>query len=90
MRYLLLPALLIASTAALAFPSAPPPNASPEQLQAPLKEQGYPIDTFKITPGNCYEIYGFDKDKHKHKHKHKAEIYHAPVTGQPVTSRVEN
>lgn len=86
MRYLLLPALLIASTAALAFPSAPPPNASPEQLQAPLKEQGYPIDTFKITPGNCYEIYGFDKDKHKH----KAEIYHAPVTGQPVTSRVEN
>lgn len=84
MRYLLLPALLIASNAALAFPSAPPPNASPEQLQAPLKEQGCPIDTFKITPGNCYEIYGFDKDKRK------AEIYHAPVTGQPVTSRVEN
>ncbi|WP_043309736.1 PepSY domain-containing protein [Pseudomonas sp. ML96] len=88
MRFLLIPALLIASTAALASPQCTTADRStwkdPEQFQAQLKEQGYQISKFKITSGNCYEIYGFDKDKRK------VEIYHDPVTGQPVKSKVES
>ncbi|MDC0688634.1 PepSY domain-containing protein [Mitsuaria sp. RG] len=49
-----------------------------EKFQAQLKEQGYKINKFQITKGNCYEIYGFDKDGRK------VEIYHDPVTGKAV------
>ncbi|MBB4820612.1 hypothetical protein HNP29_004007 [Pseudomonas alcaligenes] len=87
MRFMLLPALLIASGAALASPQCTTADRStwkdPEQFQAQLKAQGYQINKFKITSGNCYEIYGLDKDKRK------VEIYHDPVTGQAVKSRVE-
>ncbi|EQM68598.1 PepSY domain-containing protein [Pseudomonas tohonis] len=88
MRFMLLPALLIASGAALASPQCTTADRStwkdPEQFQAQLTEQGYQINKFKITSGNCYEIYGLDKDKRK------VEIYHDPVTGQAVKSRVED
>jgi len=36
-----------------------------EQFQQSLKEQGYEINEFKVTDGNCYEIYGQDKSKQK-------------------------
>ena len=45
-----------------------------------LKEQGYKINKFKVTKGNCYEIYGLDKDGRK------VEIYHDPVSGKAVKS----
>ncbi|MFJ4442512.1 PepSY domain-containing protein [Pseudomonas sp. NPDC089422] len=55
----------------------------PKKFQAELKDQGYKINKFKVTKGNCYEIYGFNKDGKK------VEIYHDPVTGKAVKSEVE-
>lgn len=43
-----------------------------------LLEQGYKIEAFKVTDGNCYEIYGWDKEKKK------VEIYFNPVDGSKV------
>lgn len=43
-----------------------------------LQEKGYKIKKFKVTDGNCYEIYGWDKAGKK------VEIYHNPVTGEVV------
>ena len=41
----------------------------------------YKIKKFKVTKGNCYEIYGWDKaDK-------KVEIYFNPVTGAIVKQK---
>jgi hypothetical protein len=43
-----------------------------------MKRQGVQITKFRITPGNCYEIYGFDREGRK------LEIYYDPVDVQPV------
>ncbi|QVM90636.1 PepSY domain-containing protein [Pseudomonas entomophila] len=84
---LILPILLLASTAAFA---AEPKCTSADkatwqdadQFQAKLKDEGYKISKFKVTKGNCYEIYGFDKDGRK------VEIYHDPVSGKAVKSEI--
>lgn len=55
----------------------------PEQFQAELKAQGYQIKKFKVTGGNCYEIYGYDKDQQK------VEIYFDPVSGKVIKGGVE-
>ncbi|HLD64734.1 MAG TPA: PepSY domain-containing protein [Pseudomonas sp.] len=52
-------------------------------FQEQLKTQGYQIKKFKVTSGNCYEIYGFDKDQRK------VEIYFDPVDGKVVKEQVE-
>lgn len=39
-----------------------------------LEQQGYQIKTFKVTKGNCYEIYGHDKAGKR------VEIYFDPAT----------
>ena len=49
-----------------------------EAFQAQLVAQGYKINEFKVTDGNCYEIYGFNKDENK------VEIYFNPVDGSIV------
>jgi len=55
-----------------------------EKFQTQLKEQGYKINKFKVTKGNCYEIYGFNKDGKK------VEIYHDLVTGKAVKTEIED
>lgn len=47
-------------------------------FQEQLKAQGYEIKKFKVTSGNCYEIYGHDAEKAK------VEIYFNPVDGSIV------
>lgn len=88
MRYLLLPTLLLASASAVAGPTCTEAERStwqePERFQAGLREQGYEIRKFKVTDGNCYEIYGYDKDRRK------VEIYHDPVSGKAVKTEVED
>lgn len=88
MRNLIAIALLLGSTAAVAATECTTAERStwqdPEQFQARLKEQGYRINKFKVTEGNCYEIYGFDKDGRK------VEIYHDPVTGKAVKTEIED
>ena len=49
-----------------------------DAFQQNLLDQGYRINEFKITEGNCYEIYGFDADETK------VEIYFNPVDGSVV------
>lgn len=47
-------------------------------MQDKIKADGYVIDKFKVTKGNCYEIYGKDKNGKK------VEIYFNPVDGSIV------
>ena len=51
-------------------------------FKARLEAQGYRIKTFKVSRGQCYEIYGFDKDGRK------VEIYHDPVSGNAVKTEI--
>jgi len=84
MRTLIALMLLIGSSTAFAATQCTTADKSPWQdqakFQAQLKEQGYKINKFKVTKGNCYEIYGLDKDGRK------VEIYHDPVSGKAVKS----
>lgn len=43
--------------------------------------EGYKIKKFKITSGNCYEIYGWNKEGKK------IEIYFNPVDGSKVKEK---
>jgi hypothetical protein len=52
-----------------------------ETFKAKLLEQGYKIKKFKVTNGNCYEIYGWDKDQNK------VEIYFNPITAEIVKKK---
>jgi len=52
------------------------------KFQADLKAEGYKIKIFKVTKGNCYEIYGTNKDGKK------VEIYFNPVTAGIVKSNI--
>jgi hypothetical protein len=54
-----------------------------EKFQEDLEAQGYEIKKFKITDGNCYEIYGWNKDKQR------VEIYFDPVSGEAVKSEID-
>jgi hypothetical protein len=46
-------------------------------------EATYKIKNFKVTKGNCYEIYGWNKTNQK------VEIYFNPVTGAVVKENIE-
>ena len=49
-------------------------------FQKELSNQ-YKIKKFKVTKGNCYEIYGFDKNQKR------VEIYFNPVNGEIVKQK---
>ncbi|MBD8254121.1 PepSY domain-containing protein [Pseudomonas fluorescens] len=87
MRKILLLSLILASPLAFAGPQCTTVERSQWQdekaFQDKLKAEGYTISKFKVTDGNCYEIYGFDKDKRK------VEIYHDPVTGKAVKTEIK-
>lgn len=55
----------------------------PVKFQERLKTEGYDIKKFKVTSGNCYEIYGWNSKKQK------VEIYFDPVTGKAVKIEIE-
>ncbi|MFZ4714952.1 MAG: PepSY domain-containing protein [Bacteriovoracaceae bacterium] len=46
-------------------------------------EATYKIKVFKVTKGNCFEIYGWNKANKK------VEIYFNPVDGKIVKERIE-
>jgi hypothetical protein len=74
---LLAAALALAAGAASASPSCNVPKEQwmkESEFKARLEQQGYRIKTFKVTKGQCYEIYGHDKDGKK------VEIYSDPAT----------
>jgi hypothetical protein len=51
---------------------------SESAMKAKIVELGYKFKVFKITTGNCYEIYGQDKSGKR------IEVYFHPVTGSVV------
>lgn len=71
------PLLIAISSSAMAGPQC---NAAKEkwmpeaEFKKGLESQGYQIKTFKVSKGQCYEIYGTDKTGNK------VEIYFDPVT----------
>jgi hypothetical protein len=82
----------LAFAASLATPAAAGPNCTNEPkekwmseagMKAKIAEMGYQnIQVFKVTSGNCYEMYGFTKDGKK------AEVYFHPITGVIVEEKV--
>jgi hypothetical protein len=85
MKSLMLSAVaVLVSGAALAGPACNVPKEKwlPEAgFKKDLEAQGYQIKTFKVSKGECYEIYGFDKAGKK------VEIYFDPATGKPIESK---
>ncbi|WP_413294656.1 PepSY domain-containing protein [Bdellovibrio sp. HCB185ZH] len=52
-------------------------------FQKKLTDEGYKIKKFKVTKGNCYEIYGWNKEGKK------VEIYFDPTNGNKVKENIE-
>jgi hypothetical protein len=48
------------------------------EIKAKAAALGYQYKIFKVTPGNCYEIYGQDKSGQR------IEVYFHPMTGAVV------
>ena len=75
-------ALTILSGSALAGPtctSEPKEKwLSEDAMKAKIAELGYKYRIFKVTTGNCYEIYGQDKAGQR------IEVYFHPITGNVV------
>ncbi len=76
MKSIAIASLLVAvSSAALAGPTCNVPQdkwMKEADFKKGLEAQGYQIKTFKVSKGQCYEIYGFDKTGKK------VEIYFDP------------
>ncbi len=88
MKRLIMIAALSASPLVFAGPECTNTDPSEwmdqQQFQNSLKEAGYRIKKFKVTDGNCYEIYGWDQEGQK------VEIYFDPVSGNPVKTNIED
>lgn len=88
MRKLLLLSLVLASPLTFAATQCSTTDKAQwqdqDKFQADLKAQGYEIKKFKVTGGNCYEIYGFNKEGQK------VEIYFDPVSGKVIKGGVED
>ena len=70
-------ALSFGASAAFAEPKCDVPKEKwmkEADFKARLEAQGYQIKTFKVSKGQCYEIYGQDAAGHK------VEIYFDPAT----------
>lgn len=48
------------------------------EMKAKIAQLGYKFKVFKVTTGNCYEIYGHDASGTR------VEVYFHPVTGAVV------
>ena len=86
MKSIAVAALLIAvSGVALAGPKCDPAQGKVDCPEATFKkgleDKGYQIKTFKVSSGQCYEIYGFDKAGKK------VEIYFDPVTAAVLETK---
>lgn len=49
-----------------------------KKFEQKLVSDGYKVKVFKVTDGNCYELYGWNKEGNK------VEIYFNPITGEKV------
>jgi len=86
MKKILIISLSLFSLSAFAGPECTKEDKSKwqdqEKFKENLKSQGYKIKVFKVTKGNCYEIYGWNKEQKK------VEIYFNPITGEKVKEEI--
>jgi hypothetical protein len=54
-----------------------------DAFQKNLLDEGYKIKKFKVTKGNCFEIYGWNKAGKK------VEIYFNPVDGKKIKEEID-
>lgn len=84
MRTVLALCLVALATPALAGPHCTDePKASwmsEGEMREMIARMGYQVDVFKVTGGNCYEIYGRDGEGKR------IEVYFHPVNGEVVKS----
>ena len=83
-QHILAALLLASSTAAMAGPACNAPQdkwLKEADFKKGLEDKGYQIKTFKVSKGQCYEIYGFDKEGKK------VEIYFDPVTAAVLETK---
>ena len=76
--------LLCMATAAVAGPTRNEPKdqwMKEDDFKTKIEQQGYTIKTFKVSKGQCYEIYGFDKAGKK------VEIYFDPATAAVLETK---
>ena len=76
--------LALGAAAAFAGPTCEVPQdkwMKEADFKAMQEKQGYQIKTFKVSKGQCYEIYGFDKAGKK------VEIYFDPATAAVLESK---
>jgi hypothetical protein len=83
MKFLLALSLLLPISAQAKVDCTSEPKSAWKDQAAFQKElsETYKIKVFKVTDGNCYEIYGHDKDGKR------VEIYFHPVTGAVVKKK---
>jgi hypothetical protein len=78
--------LLVFSVSAFAGPECTKEDKSKwqdkQKFEKNLVEQGYKVKVFKVTKGNCYELYGWNKEGKK------VEIYFNPITGKKVKEEI--
>ena len=77
LKYVVATAIALSASAAFAGPSCEVPKdkwMKESDFKSQIEGQGYQIKTFKVSKGQCYEIYGFDKAGKK------VEIYFDPAT----------
>jgi hypothetical protein len=81
---ILAPLLAVFCAAASAGPACSAPKEkwmAEADFRKGVEAQGYQIKTFKVSRGQCYEIYGFDKAGKK------VEIYFDPVTAAVLETK---
>ncbi len=79
---------LIFATSALAGPQCAEQQTdqwlSEDDMKARIAEMGFTYDKFKISRGNCYEIYGHNADGEK------VEVYFDPLSGDVVEQETQS
>lgn len=84
MKFLIAIFLMALTTAAFSkvdCTSEPKEKWQDQQSFRKKLEADYKIKVFKVTEGNCYEVYGHDKAGKR------VEIYFNPVTGEIVKKK---
>ena len=87
MRAWLFAGLIVASSQAVAGPECTEKDRTlwqdKDAFEKRLVDEGYKVKVFKITDGDCYELYGWNPDGKK------VEIYYDPVSGAALKTEIE-
>lgn len=76
--------MALAATQAVAGPTCHEPHEKwidAKQFQSKLEQEGYKIKKFKVTSGECYEIYGTNPKGER------VEIYFNPASGEAIKTK---